>query len=177
MVELQGTWPSKICTQAVPLVHSIVQLDNKGTPNAEVKPKEKKDKKKKKKKGKGTTEAKETKETKEEESEKEGKDEPDTPRTTEEPATESSEKPAEANSNAAPKDADKMSVVRCGVVRILAAIADQKVSVGTASTLNGQYIVLDTLAEDPSAWHILSDWFLRFSYASILCESTTIIDD
>ena len=54
---------------------------------------------------------------------------------------------------------DKMSVVRCGAVRILATIADIKV--------NGACFALDALAADPHAWQVMASWFMRYPYSSI----------
>jgi len=71
----------------------------------------------------------------------------------------SAEKKVKKTTAHKPDPVEKMSVVRWGVARLLATLADVRV--------NGKLLTLDALAEDQNAWKILSSWFLRFPYANI----------
>eukprot|EP00026_Physarum_polycephalum_P000543 Phypoly_transcript_00544.p1 GENE.Phypoly_transcript_00544~~Phypoly_transcript_00544.p1 ORF type:complete len:708 (+),score=103.75 Phypoly_transcript_00544:2350-4473(+) len=167
LTELEGTWPSRICCNSPALVQAIGQLDkpdevpteNKWTPAtippADLNPNKAnasptgKTKNKHKKKG----------------SKSDGKKEDSVPPpalpsgTLTESTGELRAKLRGLGISPINNPFDKMSVVRCGVVKVLASCADIKV--------NGTYLTLDSLATDPLAWQVMSSWFLRFPYANI----------
>jgi hypothetical protein len=178
LVELEGSWPSKMCPNSAVLVQSIAQLEGKlgvnegtaenkspspivtqpdptqpniGSPGSK--------KKKKKNKSKDSTDSKKQDAA------------PPTPASPSPIRTNTTKDSSNildklqglnintSNNSNNNNTSNKMSVARCGVVKILATIADIKV--------NGSYPTLDALANDQYAWQVMASWFMRYPYASI----------